>query len=85
MYREVNLKQQLNNLFWNFEQNQFQYHGIYPYQTELVFAFADYIEKISDNELQEIIPDISPQRIKKIVSQGTEKWLKKHAKTMCLL
>lgn len=79
------MKQQIDNLFWSFEQNQFIYQGIYPYQTELVFAFADYIEKMSDAELQDLLPNLNPQKVKKIVSIGTDKWLCKNAKTMLIL
>ncbi len=79
------MKQQINNLFWQFEENIFVYQGIYPYQTELVFAFADYIEKLSDADLQQLLPNLNPEQVKKLVNKGTDKWLQKYAKTMFLL
>lgn len=79
------MKKELDDLFWWFEKEKFVYKKIYPYQTELVFAFADFVENANDETLQELMPDFSSEDVRKTVRSGTEKWLKLHAKTMMLL
>ena len=43
------MKQKLDSLFWRFAEEKFVYGGVYPYYTELVFAFADYIENVGQH------------------------------------
>lgn len=42
------IKEKLDRMFWKYAEEKFVYGGTYPYYTELVFAFADYIENLSE-------------------------------------
>ncbi len=79
------IRKKIDNLFWSFEKNNFEYKNIWPYHTELVFAFVDYIENLSDEQLKELIPEEKPSYVRRIVNIGTDKWLKRYAKTMMIL
>lgn len=79
------LRKKLDALFWRFAEERFEYGGIWPYRTELVFAFDDYIGNLSDDELKKILPGEKPSAVRRMVETGTEKWLTKHAKTMMIL
>lgn len=79
------MKKQLNDLFWRFAEEKFIYDGEYPYATELVFAFADYIEEADDDQLRQLLPQYRPALVRKTVRRGTDKWLRRHAKTMMIL
>lgn len=79
------MKQKLDSLFWRFAEEKFVYGGVYPYYTELVFAFADYVENAGDDELRRLLPGCCPSLLRKTVRRGTDKWLRRHAKTMMLL
>lgn len=54
------MKQKLDSLFWRFAEEKFVYGGVYPYYTELVFAFADYVENAGDDELRRLLPGCRP-------------------------
>ncbi len=79
------MQQELDGLFWRFAEEKFVYRGIYPYNTELVFAFADYIENAKDDELSRLFPKYPPSLLRRSVHRGTDKWLRHHAKTMMIL
>ena len=51
----------------------------------MVFAFADYVENAGDDELRRLLPGCRPSLLRKTVRRGTDKWLRRHAKTMMLL
>ena len=61
------MKQKLDSLFWRFAEEKFVYGGVYPYYTELVFAFADYVENAGDDELRRLLPGCRPSLLRKTV------------------
>ena len=79
------IKEKLDRMFWKYAEEKFVYGGTYPYYTELVFAFADYIENLSEEEMARQVPGIMPERIRRTVRKGTDRWLRYHAKTMFIL
>lgn len=77
----------LNILFYNFEQNLFINDGIWPRQVNLVFAFADYIEAMSEEDIIPFIPkDAQPdlKAIKNRALQGINLWLQQNMKTLMM-
>ena len=47
---DIQIKNILDELFFDFEENIFINNGIWPRKVNLVFAFADYIDELSDDE-----------------------------------
>ena len=49
------LKQKADELWYLFENNIFDNKGNFSYNTNLVFAFADYIEELTNTDLSEFL------------------------------
>lgn len=49
------LKQKANELWYFFENNIFINDGKFSYNTNLVFAFADYVEELTNIDLLEFL------------------------------
>ncbi len=77
----------LNALFWDFEQNKFINDGVWPYKVNLIFAFADYIETLKE---EDVIPFVSEDifldvdLIKQKAQQGINLWLNENMKTLMI-
>lgn len=77
----------LNALFWDFEQNKFINSGFWPYKVNLIFAFADYIEALKE---EDVIPFVSEDifldvdLIKQKAQQGINLWLNENMKTLMM-
>ena len=77
----------LDNLFYHFEIYIFVNDGVWPRKANLVFAFSDYIEEMTDAEIGLYISsqrksDIDEFRL--IARQGIENWLKENMKTLVI-
>ncbi|MBO7556558.1 MAG: hypothetical protein J6T72_04105 [Alphaproteobacteria bacterium] len=74
---------------WNFfEEKIFINDGNFSYSTNLVFAFADYIDNISDEDLQDFLQCDDQETLinfKKIISRAIDKWLQDFSKTMAIM
>lgn len=77
----------LDALFWNFEQNIFINDGVWPRQVNLIFAFADYIEGLTE---QDVLPFINEgtfldlNLIKQQAMKGINLWLDENMKTLMM-
>ncbi len=77
----------LTELFFDFEDNIFINNGIWPRKVNLVFAFSDYIEAMSDAEISVYLMTKSNDvinRFRYIARQGIEYWLKQNMKTLMI-
>lgn len=65
-------------LFWEFEENEFEYEHRYPRNTELVFQFWDYIYFMSIDELMEKLNCSRrwAKIAKRVMLNGCDRWLK---------
>lgn len=85
---ENELKLAADKLFWRFEQEKFEYEGQYCYATELVFAFADYVDKLNDDFLYDFLQtedDKEVRRFRDMLQKGVDSWLQKNVKTMLIM
>lgn len=77
----------LNALFWNFEQHKFVNDGVWPYQVNLIFAFADYIETLKEDDVLPFVSEstfIDLELIKEKARQGIDLWLNDNMKTLMI-
>ena len=77
----------LNWIFFDFEENIFINDGIWPRKVNLIFAFWDYIENLSDLQISDILKTNNPSNIERfrlIAKQGIEKWLNENMKTLMI-
>ena len=77
----------LNWLFVNFEENIFINEGVWPRKVNLIFAFWDYIEDMTDLQISDILKTNDPNNIDKfrlMAKQGIEKWLNENMKTLMI-
>ena len=74
---------------WNiFEEKMFNNDGCFSYTTNLVLSFADYMDNISDEDLQDFLGCDDKRTIitfKEIVNRAVDKWLQDFAKTMAIM
>lgn len=61
---EEQLKNKADELWYYYEQSLFENSGNFSYKTNLVFAFADYVDCLSDDDLSDLLGDASPQSAK---------------------
>lgn len=70
-------KEQIDAMFFDFEQKHFDpSESSYPYNTALVFAFADYVDNMSNKDLAERFVESDIQKIRKAINNGINKWLR---------
>ena len=77
----------LDALFFDFEKNKFVNDGIWSYEANLIFAFSDYIENITEEDLIALLPkDIQPDlaKIKQAAILGINRWLNENMKTFMM-
>lgn len=77
----------LNELFFSFEENIFVNNGIWPRKVNLIFAFWDYIETMSDAQIADILITDDATKIEQFkfaAKQGIEKWLNENMKTLMI-
>ena len=77
----------LNWIFFDFEENIFINDGVWPRKVNLIFAFWDYIENLSDLQISDILKTNNPSNIERfrlIAKQGIEKWLNENMKTLMI-
>ncbi len=82
-----NLYNILNEIFFNFEENIFINNGVWPRKVNLIFAFLDYIEAMSDAQIADILATNDASLIDQfriIAKQGIEKWLNDNMKTLMI-
>ena len=74
---------------WNiFEKEIFINNGNFSYTTNLVLSFADYIDNISNEDLQDFLESDDEQTLisfKKIINQAIDKWLQDFSKIMAIM
>lgn len=76
-----------NEIFWYFEENIFENCGSYPRNTNLIFAFADYMDAMSDDEITQYLKLCDSKDVacfRQIIKDGINAWLKYNVKTMIL-
>ena len=74
-------------IFFDFEQNVFVNEGTWPRKVNLVFAFADYISDISDEDLAIYLKTTNPRSIQKFrasAQKSIDLWLQQNIKTLML-
>jgi len=77
----------LDALFWDFEQNKFVNDGVWPRQVNLIFAFADYIETLSKQDVLPFVREdmfLDIDLIKKHAMKGINLWLNENMKTLMM-
>ena len=77
----------LNGLFLNFEEDIFVNDGVWPRKVNLIFAFWDYVEDLTDLQISDILKTNSIDNINRfrdIAKQGIEKWLNDNMKTLMI-
>ena len=77
----------LNWLFIDFEENIFINDGVWPRKVNLIFAFWDYVESLSDLQISDILKTNNPSNIERfrlIAKQGIENWLNENMKTLMI-
>ncbi len=77
----------LNTVFFDFEDNIFVNDGVWPRKVNLIFAFADYIEEMTDAEIAYYLETENPKLIEKFrltARKGIELWLKQNMKTLMM-
>ena len=82
-----NINNILDNLFYSFENHMFVNNGVWPRNVNLVFAFSDYIEEMTDAEIALYILSQKKEDIdefRNIARQGIENWLKENMKTLVI-
>ncbi|MBQ8785183.1 MAG: hypothetical protein IJZ59_03965 [Alphaproteobacteria bacterium] len=82
------LKQKADELWYLFENNIFDNKGNFSYNTNLVFAFADYIEELTNTDLSEFLQSDDEQDIvkfRKMLQEGINRWLDDFAKTFAIM
>lgn len=85
---EAKMKNKADKLWWYFEENLFINNGRFSYNTNLIFAFADYIDSLSDEKLSEFLDSNKPEDIKsfrKMLLCGIDRWLEQFSKTMAIM
>ena len=71
-----------------YEEKIFINDGNYSYTTNLILSFADYIDNISDDDLQDFLKcrdQTTISEFKKIINQAIDKWLQDFSKTMAIM
>ena len=82
-----NLYNILNEIFFNFEENIFVNNGAWPRKVNLIFAFLDYVETLTDAQIADILMtnDVSLiEQFRVIAKKGIEKWLNDNMKTLMI-
>ena len=82
------LREKADELWCFFEQNVFKNEGIYSYNTNLVFAFADYVDGLSDDDLSDFLnsDDVATiDNFRVMLNSGIEKWLTDFSKTFMIM
>lgn len=82
------MKEKADELWFFFEQNKFKNEGEYSYNTNLVFAFADYVDGLSDEDLGDFLGSDDDNLIKqfrRMINDGIEEWLSAFAKTFMIM
>jgi len=77
----------LDALFWDFEQNKFVNDGVWPRAVNLIFAFADYVDQLSEEDVLPFVPDdmfLDINLIKQKAMQGINLWLDENMKTLMI-
>lgn len=85
---EDELCKKADELWYYFERELFTNEGRFSYDTNLVFAFSDYVNSLSNEDLCEFL-DIDSHEIadkfRLLLNNGIDVWLKYFSKTMALL
>ena len=82
------MNKKADELFWWFEQNRFENTGLYPRNTNLVFAFADYVDLLSDEEIGTFLAKNNKELatdFRKTIQTGIDKWIKSNIKTIAII
>ena len=77
----------LDALFYNFEQNIFVNDGVWPRQANLIFAFADYIDNLQEEDVLAFLPkdvQFDLESIKHAAMEGINLWLNENMKTLMM-
>lgn len=72
------LKLKANQLFWIFETCYFTNTGNYPRKTNLVLEFSDFINSVSQDDLEKLISLSSSAeflQLKNMINKGIDVWL----------
>lgn len=85
---KTEMKNKADELWAYFEENLFVNKGYFPYNTNLVFAFADYIDSVSDDCLSEFLNSDKTEDIaafRKMLKRGVDLWLEQFSKIMAIM
>lgn len=65
--------------FW-FEQNEFKNDGVWGYNTNLIFEFADWLDTVEDCKIATLTNSTDVDRIRADLKRGVDKWLEENHK-----
>lgn len=86
--KRAKLKAKADELWFYFEKNVFTNEGRFSYNTNLVFAFADYVDSASDETLSEFLNSkrrADVRAFRKMLNRGIDLWLAQFSKTMAIM
>lgn len=86
--KRVELRAKADELWFYFERNVFTNEGCFSYNTNLVFAFADYVDTVSDETLSEFLNSerrSDVRTFRKMLNRGIDRWLEQFSKTMAIM
>lgn len=67
--------------FW-FEQNEFKNEGVWGYNTNLIFEFADWLDTVEDCKIATLTNSTDTDRIRAELKRGVDLWLEKNHKNI---
>jgi hypothetical protein len=67
--------------FW-FEQNEFKNNGVWDYDTNLIFEFADWLDTVEDCKIATLTNSTDTDRIRAELKRGVDLWLEKNHKNI---
>lgn len=86
--KRTKMKNKADELWFYFEKNIFVNEGRFSYDTNLVFAFADYVDSVSDDTLAEFLntrKSSDVRNFRKMLNRGIDRWLAMFSKTMAIM
>ena len=86
--KRTKMKNKADELWFYFEKNIFVNEGRFSYNTNLVFAFADYVDSVSDDTLAEFLntrKSSDVRNFRKMLNRGIDRWLSMFSKTMAIM
>ena len=73
-------KELYDEVFFWYEQNEFKNDGVWDYNTNLVFGFADWIDTVEDCKLATLTNSTDVDKIRRDLKRGVDKWIAENHK-----